>query len=97
MNGVLLLVILLAFGTGCAMIAKSKNRSPMGFFVLGLLLGLIGLLITACMSKKQSVLTSHSAPMATNAGWFPDPYGSVAGTLRWFDGSQWGSQTKAAV
>jgi hypothetical protein len=39
-------------GIGCA-IMRSKNRSGVGGFALGALLGLIGIIITLCLSKVE--------------------------------------------
>lgn len=37
----------------CPIIASSKNRSAAGWFFGGLFLGLIGLLIVACLPRKE--------------------------------------------
>lgn len=34
----------------------------------------------------------YGAPAAPRPGWYPDPYGPPA--LRWWDGTQWGTQTQ---
>ena len=45
--------IWLACAFGCAAIAKSKNKSPLGWFSLGLLLGIFGILIIGFMEKEE--------------------------------------------
>jgi hypothetical protein len=49
-----LIVIWLLFGVASAMVANAKGRSGAGFFVLGVLLGPIGLLGAAVASKDSS-------------------------------------------
>ena len=44
-------IILLVFGLATAFIANSKGRNPVGWFFVGFLLGLIGLIIGLCMSN----------------------------------------------
>ncbi|WP_418002164.1 hypothetical protein ACNO8X_18370 [Mycobacterium sp. PDNC021] len=48
----ILLVIWLLCGIGSAVIAGSKNRSAFGWFVLGLLLGVFGLVIIAVLPRQ---------------------------------------------
>lgn len=45
------LIILLIFGIVCAMIAHSKGRNAIGWFLIGCLLGLIGFIVILCMSN----------------------------------------------
>jgi hypothetical protein len=47
----ILLILWLVFGIASAMIAKDKNRSFGDFFVLGVLLGPIGLIIALCSQR----------------------------------------------
>ena len=47
-----ILIVWLACAFGCARIAKRKNRSAFVWFVLGLILGIIALLIIGLMQKK---------------------------------------------
>jgi hypothetical protein len=51
---------------GCAVIAaligQSKNRSVVGSFLLGLILGLIGIVIIALMPKKAAPLGYYTPP-----------------------------------
>jgi hypothetical protein len=50
------MAILLAFwlmcGVACGVIASNKGRSGVGWFLLGCVLGIFGLIIVACLSKK---------------------------------------------
>ncbi|MFL0289325.1 hypothetical protein ACJH6H_29320 [Mycobacterium sp. SMC-21] len=48
----MLLVIWVLCGIASAVIAGSKNRSRLGWFVLGLLLGVIGLVIIAVLPRQ---------------------------------------------
>ena len=48
------LVIAIIIGIICASIASSKKRSGVGWFFGGLFLGLIGLIIIACLPKKDN-------------------------------------------
>jgi hypothetical protein len=47
----ILWVLWLLFGAVCAFLAKEKNRSVSSFFVCGLLLGPIGLVIALCAKR----------------------------------------------
>lgn len=40
-------------GTLCAVVAKHKGRSVVGWFVLGAVFGLIPLIIVACLPSKR--------------------------------------------
>ena len=40
-------------GTLCAVVAKHKGRSAVGWFVLGAFFGLIPLIIVACLPSKR--------------------------------------------
>ena len=46
-------IVQLAIAFGCAAIAKSKNKSALGWFSLGVLLGIIGILIIGFMEKEE--------------------------------------------
>ena len=48
------LIIWLLFGIACAMIANSKGRSVVLWLFIGILSGIIGLIIIACMPKVES-------------------------------------------
>jgi uncharacterized membrane protein YeaQ/YmgE (transglycosylase-associated protein family) len=45
------LIIAIILGVICALIASSKGRNPFGWFVIGFLLGIIGLII-ACVASN---------------------------------------------
>lgn len=47
----MMLIVLLVIGVATAMIANSKGRNAVGWFFIGFLLGLIGLIICLCMSN----------------------------------------------
>jgi uncharacterized protein DUF2510 len=93
-------IIWAACGAGGYAIANPKGKGGAGL-VLGLLLGLIGVIIAACLSDSPEVAVrkhqqmyqagnSH-APMQSQpqklAGWHPDPYGRHQS--RYFDGYVW--------
>lgn len=46
----------------CAVIASSKNRSGAGWFFLGLLLGIFGVIIIACLSKVEPTIIGGAGP-----------------------------------
>jgi RNA polymerase subunit RPABC4/transcription elongation factor Spt4 len=78
---VLAIVFGVVFGFACSAIAKSKNRDPAGYFVLGLLLGIFGLIITACMPKVETQTTSpHSRQPAYQR---PNPYAASLSGMRY--------------
>ena len=60
-------------GAVCATLAHGKDRDEMGYFLLGLVLGVIGVVITALLP---------SVP-----GWRADPWGEAV--YRYHDGRQW--------
>lgn len=66
-----------------AAIGSNKNMGCAGF-LLGVLLGPIGIIIIAVM--KGSTLDKIEA-RPSNAGWHPDPLGRFDG--RYFDGQRW--------
>jgi hypothetical protein len=51
----LLVIYALACAIGCSFLAKAKGRNSLDYFGLGLFLGVIGLIITACMPVKIEV------------------------------------------
>lgn len=52
---VVIIIVWLLFAFACSSIAKSKGRDPGLYFILGLLLGFIGLLITLAMPSAKPV------------------------------------------
>lgn len=60
---VVIIIIWLLFAFACSSIAKSKGREPGLYFILGLFLGLIGLLITLVVpSVKQEEVVVQQVP-----------------------------------
>lgn len=51
-----ILLIWLAMGAATAWIASSKGRSMVGWFFIGLFLGVIGLILAVVMSSKNTEL-----------------------------------------
>ena len=49
------LVMGVVCGLGCVVLARSKNRNAVGFFCLGLLLGVIGLIIALFIPTREAV------------------------------------------
>jgi uncharacterized membrane protein YeaQ/YmgE (transglycosylase-associated protein family) len=73
-----ILLAALCGGIGCA-IAQAKNRKGYEGFVIGAVLGVVGIVIVLCLPRL-----SRERP----AGWYADPAG-VAGVERFWDGCQW--------
>jgi ascorbate-specific PTS system EIIC-type component UlaA len=48
-------------GIGCVALSKSKNRNAVGFFFLGFLLGVIGLIIALFIPVKEAMLPAQTA------------------------------------
>jgi len=48
-------------GIGCVALSKSKNRNAVGFFFLGFLLGVIGLIIALFIPVKEAMPTAQTA------------------------------------
>jgi hypothetical protein len=56
------IVLGLICAVACSFIAEAKNRDTIGFFVLGLILGVVGLVITICLPAREAVGTTKSCP-----------------------------------
>lgn len=85
---VIYLTIGLAGGLIAGAIASSRGLSFAGYFVLGFLLPLIGILI-AILAAPPSRL--HQLTPASSQGWWPDPTGRFE--HRWYDGHHWTRHT----
>ena len=77
-----LILIWGAFALLSSIIGASKGRGGEGF-ALGLLLGLIGVIITLCLKPATPTPTAAT----TTAGWWPDPHGRHQ--HRYWDGTRW--------
>ena len=55
-----LLIVWLLFGIACAVIATNKGRSGASWFVLGFLLGPLGLILALVVSKNQETIDNES-------------------------------------
>jgi hypothetical protein len=88
-----LLVIWLVIAFACASIARSKGLSAGGYFFLGLFLGVIGLIIVACVPANYGPRYAYP-PMIQPPGWYPDPWQQAP--ARWWDGYQWGVSSVVA-
>ena len=49
----LILLLWVLFGVCCALIANAKHRSGCGWFMGGVLLGPLGLIIVACLPRLE--------------------------------------------
>jgi hypothetical protein len=79
----LLLIVALAGGLIAGVIASSRGLSFGGYFLLGFLLPLIGIVVAAvAQPSKLRQLTAAPA-----AGWWPDPTGRF--DRRYYDGHGW--------
>ena len=64
-------------------IAYKKNLPISVGLLLGTLLGLVGLIIVACLPSNPKTAPGRPPP-----GWYPDPAGS--GSSRYWNGQAWG-------
>lgn len=62
-------------------VATTKGLSAIGYFFVGLILGLIGIVVAIC---------ARPAGPAT-PGWYADPFGKAQ--YRWWDGKHWRPET----
>jgi hypothetical protein len=68
----IILLCALCGGIGCA-INKSKNRSGGEGFLLGALLGVIGIIIVLCLPKLPAPELPRAWPALPPPGWYQDP------------------------
>lgn len=78
------------FATLAGLVTNSKGRGWAQGLVLGGLLGIIGLVITAFLKPRPSSAPLPQARMSgPEPGWYPDG----ARGLRWWNGIQWTDAT----
>jgi hypothetical protein len=75
-------------GIACA-ISQAKNQSGRDGFLMGVLLGPIGIIIALCLPK----LAPRSVWELPPAGWYPEP--GNPGGRRYWDGHQWAAPPPA--
>lgn len=80
-------------GIASGMIATHKGLSFIGFFFIGLLLGVIGLIIAAVVRGPASAPARAAHVPVAAAGWYPDPQNPAA--MRYHDGYQWTQHAQA--
>lgn len=78
-------VLWLLFAFVAMLVGANKKAGPGGGFILGFLLGPLGVIITA-LSGEPTVLSRIEA-RPESPGWWPDPLGRF--DSRWFDGHRW--------
>lgn len=61
------LIVWLLFGVATGVIAAGKGRSGLGWFLLGCVIGVFGLVIIACLPslKAQEVVVARADPQLT--------------------------------
>lgn len=69
-----------------AMIGSNKRMGGVLGFVLGVLLGPLGVIVVA-ISGSPTVLDRVQATGGKDAEWLPDPLGRF--DTRWWDGQEW--------
>lgn len=77
-------VIWVVMGFISGVIASSKGNSFGGYFLVGVLLGPIGIIIAAVASPQDRSLPAPGGP---EAGWYPDP--AHRHEMRYWDGYRW--------
>lgn len=79
-----LIVVAVAGGLIAGAIADSKGQSFGGYFVIGLILPILGILLALVAQPSR---LGKLTPAQGGRGWWPDPTGRFE--HRWFDGRQW--------
>ncbi len=83
-------------GFVCSAIASSKGLGPGGYFFVGVLLGLIGIVIAIVAQPARQPVAYRSAPApVVPAGWYADPL--AIAQMRYYDGSQWTEHTHTSA
>lgn len=59
------LIFWIVCAVACALVASSKGRSSVGWFILGLLFSVFALVIVACLSSVKKLLTATGEPIPT--------------------------------
>ena len=75
-----IVIVGLFCGAITAAIGHTKNRNVGAFFLLGALLGVIGVIIAL-------FLPNASAPGMAKPGWYPDPEGT--NSQKYWSGREW--------
>jgi Protein of unknown function (DUF2510) len=89
-----LLLVWLLCAIGSGMVAQAKRRSFGEYFVVGLLLGFIGLIIALCARPGRTSAPTYVQVIAP-PGWQVDPYDSRY--LRYWDGTTWTPHAQPAT
>ena len=83
--------VALACGVLSALIAARKGRSAAGFFMLGVLIPIVGLVASLAVGRRAhlgtyAALNPYRAARA-HPGWYQDP--QDPNVMRWHDGVNW--------
>lgn len=60
-----LLMIWLLMAIGCAVIANAKNRSGVGWFLIGTIFGIFALIVIACLPRETRYLDTPQGRLAS--------------------------------
>jgi hypothetical protein len=80
------MVVWLLCAIGAGMIAQAKGRSFGSYFVVGLLLGFIGLIIALCARPARRSTPAY-VPVIAPPGWYVEPQDYRY--ERYWDGTAW--------
>lgn len=91
-------IMLFLFWVACTIIAMligdSKGRSGQGF-CLGLFLGILGVIIIACLPPAVQQINRSLPLPPPQPGWYPDP--NKEAVYRFYNGFQWTDQISNGV
>ena len=59
----LLFLSWILLGALCSRIARQRNRHPGGWFVIGFILGVFGIILLFILPKKKSKMVSYAEPI----------------------------------